>query len=62
MESIPEDGLDVKAVRKSSAVVGEGDDVAGQEVDHRGQVLLQVDDKIGVKLGKCAKYENIIDN
>jgi hypothetical protein len=58
MNGISENRFNVEAVRKSGTVVGERDDVALQQVDHRGQVLLQVDDEVRVKFGESSGSYN----
>ena len=54
MNRISVNRFNVEAVRKSGTVVGEGDDVTLEQVDHRGQVLLQVDDEVRVKFGESS--------
>jgi hypothetical protein len=58
VDGISENRFNVEALRKSGTVVGERDNVALQQVDHRGQVLLQVDDEVRVKFGESSGSYN----
>ncbi len=66
MNRISVNRFNVEAVWKSGTVVGEGDDVALQQVDHRGQVLLQVDNEVRVKFGESSgsynRYYDVASN
>ena len=48
-------GFDIEAIGQTSWVVGEWDHVTLEQVHHGGQVLLQVDDEVGMQLGESSE-------